>query len=99
MPYARAAAKALPEPLQAGIAVAHHRFAAQTRAQKLLAAAIGLTGVCIAMGGIQWYSLLALPLLALYRGQRGTYRLKYLFYAYYPIHLMILEGVRIARRR
>lgn len=74
-------------------------FAAQTRAQKLLAAAIGLTGVCIAMGGIQWYSLLALPLLALYRGQRGTYRLKYLFYAYYPIHLMILEGVRIARRR
>ena len=51
------------------------------------------------MGGIQWYSLLALPLLALYRGQRGTYRLKYLFYAYYPIHLMILEGVRIARRR
>ena len=74
-------------------------YFAGTRTRKLLAAALGLTAVCLDMGGIQWYSLLALPLLALYRGQRGTYRLKYLFYAYYPIHLMILEGVRIARRR
>ena len=74
-------------------------FAAQTRAQKLLAAAIGLTGVCIAMGGIQWYSLLALPLLALYGGERGSYRLKYLFYVYYPLHLIILESIRVTSGR
>ncbi len=74
-------------------------YAAKTRTQKLLAAALGLTAVCIEMGGIQWYSLLALPLLALYNGQRGTHRLKYLFYAYYPIHLLILESIRVTGGR
>ena len=74
-------------------------YAAQTRSQKLLAAAIGLIAVCLPMGGIQWYSLLALPLLALYRGQRGTHRLKYLFYAYYPLHLVIIESIRLSVRR
>ena len=74
-------------------------YLAQTRTQKLLAAAIGLTAVCIATGKIQWYSLLALPLLALYNGQRGSYRLKYLFYVYYPLHLVILEIIRLLYRR
>lgn len=74
-------------------------YSAQTRTQKLLAAAIGLTAVCMYIGGIQWYSLLALPLLALYRGQRGTHRLKYLFYAYYPLHLFLIEGIRVTYMR
>lgn len=39
---------------------------------------------------IQWFSLLSLPLLALYNGQRGKWKLKYLFYVYYPIHLAAL---------
>ncbi len=34
-----------------------------------------------------WYSLLALPLIFLYNGKRGTKKLKYLFYAFYPLHL------------
>ena len=45
------------------------------------------------MGGIQWACLAALPILALYNGTRGTWRLKYLFYIYYPAHLVVLEGL------
>ena len=75
-------------------------YLAQTRTQKLLAAAIGLVAVCIATTAkIEWYSLFALPLLALYNGKRGTYRLKYLFYVYYPLHLVVLEILRILYRR
>lgn len=39
------------------------------------------------MGGVQWYGLLAVGLLALYNGQRGKWNLKYLFYIFYPGHL------------
>ena len=38
----------------------------------------------------QWYCLLSLPVLALYNGKRGTAKLKYLFYLYYPAHLAAL---------
>ena len=41
-------------------------------------------------GGVQWYSLLALPLLALYNGKRGNANLKYLFYLYFPLHLIVI---------
>ncbi len=44
-------------------------------------------------GGIQWYGLLALPLLALYNGTRGQWRLKYLFYIFYPAHLAVLYAI------
>lgn len=60
--------------------------------QRILGAAVGM---CIlAMGNpIQWYSLLALPLLLLYSGQRGKGDYKYLFYIYYPLHLVAIWGV------
>ena len=75
-------------------------YVAQTRTQRLLATAIGLIAVSLSFSNnIQWYSLLALPLLALYNGQRGTSRLKYLFYAYYPLHLLILESIRVTNGR
>ena len=56
---------------------------------------------CIALSGIGlvllsignpllWFSLLALPLLALYNGTRGKVKLKYLFYIYYPVHLALI---------
>lgn len=40
----------------------------------------------------QWCALLAVPLLALYNGQRGKLPMKWLFYFYYPAHLVILQG-------
>ena len=41
-------------------------------------------------GTIQYFCLLALPLLALYNGPRGRWKLKWFFYLYYPAHLGIL---------
>ena len=38
-------------------------------------------------------SLLTLPLLALYDGRRGKWRMKYFFYGYYPLHLAVIYGV------
>jgi hypothetical protein len=49
--------------------------------------------VAFSYGGIQFYSLLALPLLLLYSGKRGKYKLKYFFYIFYPTHLAIIQGV------
>ena len=60
--------------------------------QRLLGAAVGMC--YLASGGTtQWYSLLTLPLLALYSGQRGKGDYKYLFYIYYPLHLAVIYGI------
>jgi hypothetical protein len=53
----------------------------------------GLLLLCISRGlfeNIQSFSLLALPLLALYNGQPGRKGLKYGFYIFYPVHLAVL---------
>jgi len=57
---------------------------------KLVAAALGLVILSITYGGIQWYSLLSVPLLALYNGERGRLKMKWFFYIYYPLHLGVI---------
>lgn len=55
---------------------------------------LGASVVLLAMGLSNQYQLLALgavPLLALYNGQRGKRNIKWLFYWYYPAHLGILH--------
>lgn len=42
---------------------------------------------------LQALCLLSLPLLALYSGKRGKWKLKYFFYFFYPTHLLLLEGI------
>ena len=44
---------------------------------------------------VQVFNLLALPLLALYNGKVGTKRLKYFFYAFYPVHLGVIMAIEI----
>ncbi len=41
-------------------------------------------------GGIQWFSLLTIPLLAIYNERRGKANLKHFFYIYYPLHLVVI---------
>ena len=68
-------------------------FLGDTKWEKLAGAAVGLVFVALSFGGVQWYSLLALPLLVCYHGERGTWKLKYLFYIYYPLHLVVIWGI------
>ncbi len=42
---------------------------------------------------MQWYSLFVLPLFALYNGTRGSKKLKYVFYIFYPLHLVIIYAI------
>ena len=58
-----------------------------------LAAALVLLAFSMG-GGRQWFGLLALIPLFFYSGKRGKYSLNYLFYVYYPLHLLVLEGIR-----
>lgn len=62
-----------------------------------------LTGVVMAVSGMgPWYEglyqagvLLALPFLAMYNGDlRGSKNLKWLFYVFYPVHLVVLGFVK-----
>ena len=45
-------------------------------------------------GKIQMYAVLALPILFLYNGKKGQRMPKYAFYAFYPLHLFILWGIK-----
>ena len=65
----------------------------QEKWPRLAFTVLGLCLLGITMGGVQWWGLAALVPLALYNGQRGRFRLKYLFYLYYPLHLAALEGL------
>ncbi len=67
-------------------------FRSQTR---MGLAAFSLLTACYALTGgafLQLFALLAAPLLALYNGRRGTMP-KYLFYVFYPLHMLLLAAL------
>ena len=65
--------------------------------QQLGLMAVGLALLAWAMmphsGTTQWWGLFALLPLASYSGKRGKWRMKYLFYIYYPLHLVVIQGI------
>lgn len=65
----------------------------KSKAQRLTFASLCLILLSSHLGGIQWFSLGAIPILALYNGQRGKYRIGTFFYLYYPAHLVVLQGI------
>jgi hypothetical protein len=48
---------------------------------------------------LQTWCLLALPFLFLYNGRRGRKGFKYGFYIFYPVHLLLLEGLAMLIRK
>lgn len=68
-------------------------YLADTKPRKLLAAAGMLSLIALDAWQGQWAALLALPLLWLYNGRRGKMNLKWIFYFYYPVHLLVIQGI------
>jgi len=66
-------------------------YYAKNKRAGLLSAAVLLLLRGIFVGGKHWCALFALPLLLLYNGKRGKWRLKYLFYIFYPAHLAVIQ--------
>ena len=68
-----------------------------TKTKKLLYFAYGimLTACESPMGWVQLLALLTIPLLALYSGKPGKYKLKYFFYIFYPVHLLLREAAAL----
>ena len=55
----------------------------------------GLILLSFAYGGLQWWSLAAIPLLGQYNEQRGRHNIGLLFYVYYPLHLVVIYGLSL----
>lgn len=75
-------------------------FASDKKWLRLGLFSLGLVALCAVIycsGGldVQWWALAALPLLALYNGKPGKYRMKYFFYVFYPVHLAILYLIAV----
>lgn len=63
---------------------------------RILCFSVGIVLLAIyapALRDIQFYSLLALPILLLYNGEKGKWKTKYFFYLFYPLHLVLLQGI------
>ena len=58
---------------------------------QMVGVTLSLCLVAADFGGLQWWSLLAVPLLLCYDGTVGRRKLKYFFYIFYPAHLAILQ--------
>lgn len=61
---------------------------------KIMMFSAGLIILSTTLGTIQPYSLLSIPLLLSYSGKRGKLNMKYFFYIFYPLHLIVLEIIK-----
>ncbi len=66
-----------------------------TRKDKFALLSAGLILLSRASGPVQWFSMLALIPLYCYNGTRGKGNTKYLFYIYYPLHLVVLYALAL----
>lgn len=70
-------------------------YFAPNKKARLVLITIFFALMAIIASPLQWWSLLTIPLFALYNGKRGKANLKYLFYIFYPLHLVLIYGVAI----
>ena len=65
--------------------------------RRLVMFSASLMALCIVMTETfptQYWSLATIPIIALYNGKPGKYRLKYFFYIFYPAHLAVLYALQ-----
>ena len=68
--------------------------------KRLISFSLGTIIYCSVHAATQpyvWYSLLALPLIALYNGERGSKKLKWAFYLFYPLHFAVIYGISLLK--
>jgi len=70
-------------------------YMGRTKNEKLFLCAVGLIPLAFVLKGVQVFSFIAIIFLCLYNGKRGSLRLKYFFYIYYPLHLGIIYLISI----
>ena len=54
---------------------------------------VWLIALSLVLGGVQFFCLSSIILIACYSGQRGKHSLKGLFYVFYPAHLAVLGAI------
>ena len=81
-----------------GILAPVFAYIGKTRMQKIALFSFALVLVSADLSTIQWYSLLAIPLIIMYNGKRGSAKLKNLFYIYYPAHLAVIYLIGLVIR-
>ncbi|MBR5809040.1 MAG: hypothetical protein IKY39_02915 [Clostridia bacterium] len=65
-------------------------YIGKNKQEKLSLLSIGLLVLASSHGTIQLFSILSVPIIALYNGKRGKWHMKNFFYAYYPLHLVVI---------
>ena len=78
-----------------GILIPVFVYVVEAWRDKLFMFSVALFVLAGITGGIQWLSLLAIPLIAIYNERRGKRKIKYFFYAYYPLHLAIIYFISL----
>ena len=65
---------------------------------KLICFSVGVLIYCIVYSftlNYVWFSLLSILLIAFYNGKRGSKKLKWVFYLFYPLHFALIYGIEI----
>ena len=70
-------------------------YGSKDKAGRLTSCFLALVCLAAFSPKIQWWSLLAMIPLMLYNGQRGKWNMKWFFYFFYPIHLLIIHGISL----
>ena len=76
-----------------GVLIPIMAYYGKNKTQKLLYLLVGLVLLAGDSYWTQWFALAAVPVLMLYNGQRGKWNMKWLFYIYYPAHLVAIYGI------